>query len=90
MILNRRVSVPASEQHSENNLTDSQVRPGFRRLVAPIRCRQARRKLGTESFERRGIAAAVINSTLSPAEQQARIRRVAAGDLNLAFNVPGR
>ena len=33
-----------------------------------------------DALERRGIPAAVINSTLSFAEQQARIKRLAAGD----------
>ena len=43
-----------------------------------------------DALERRGIPAAVINSTLSFAEQQARIRRLAAGEFKLVYIAPER
>ena len=43
-----------------------------------------------DALERRGIPAALINSTLSFTEQQARIRRLAAGDYKLVYIAPER
>ena len=43
-----------------------------------------------DALERRGIRAALINSTLSLAEQQERIRRLAAGDYKLVYIAPER
>jgi ATP-dependent DNA helicase RecQ len=43
-----------------------------------------------DALERRGISAALINSTLSPAEQQARIARLARGDFKLVYIAPER
>ncbi len=43
-----------------------------------------------DALERRGIAAALINSTLSLTEQQDRIRRLAAGEFKLVYIAPER
>ena len=43
-----------------------------------------------DALERRGIPAALINSTLSLTEQQDRIRRLAAGDYKLVYIAPER
>ena len=43
-----------------------------------------------DALERRGIAATLINSTLSLAEQQARIRSMADGDYKLVYIAPER
>jgi ATP-dependent DNA helicase RecQ len=43
-----------------------------------------------DALERRGISAVLINSTLSPAEQQARIARLAAGEFKLVYIAPER
>ena len=43
-----------------------------------------------DALERRGIAATLINSSLSPAEQQERIRRLSRGDYKLVYIAPER
>ena len=43
-----------------------------------------------DALERRGIAATLINSTLTLAEQQARIRSMAAGEFKLVYIAPER
>ena len=43
-----------------------------------------------DALERRGIEAALINSTLSLSEQQDRIRRLAAGEYKLVYIAPER
>ncbi len=43
-----------------------------------------------DALERRGIPAALINSSLSPAEQQARIGRLARGEFKLVYIAPER
>ena len=43
-----------------------------------------------DALERRGISAALINSTLSFAEQQTRIRRLADGEFKLVYIAPER
>ncbi len=43
-----------------------------------------------DALERRGIPAALINSTLSLSEQQDRIRRMAAGEFKLVYIAPER
>ena len=43
-----------------------------------------------DALERRGIPAALINSTLSLSEQQARIRKLAAGEYKLVYIAPER
>ena len=43
-----------------------------------------------DALERRGIAAALINSTLSHADQQDRIQRLAAGEYKLVYIAPER
>ncbi len=43
-----------------------------------------------DALERRGIPAALINSTLSLTEQQDRIRRLAAGEYKLVYIAPER
>ena len=43
-----------------------------------------------DGLERKGIPATLINSTLSPSEQQARIRRMAAGEFKLVYIAPER
>jgi ATP-dependent DNA helicase RecQ len=43
-----------------------------------------------DALERRGISAVLINSTLSPAEQQARIARLAGGEFKLVYIAPER
>ena len=43
-----------------------------------------------DALERRGIAATLINSTLTLAEQQARIRSLAKGDYKLVYIAPER
>ena len=43
-----------------------------------------------DALERRGIKAALINSTLSLAEQQSRIRAMAAGEYKLVYIAPER
>ena len=43
-----------------------------------------------DALERRGISAALINSTLSLSEQQDRIRRLAAGEYKLVYIAPER
>ena len=43
-----------------------------------------------DALERRGIPATLINSTLSLTEQQARIRRMAAGEFKLVYIAPER
>jgi ATP-dependent DNA helicase RecQ len=43
-----------------------------------------------DALERRGISAVLINSTLSPAEQQARIARLASGEFKLVYIAPER
>ena len=43
-----------------------------------------------DALERRGIPAALINSTLSHSEQQDRIRRLAAGEYKLVYIAPER
>lgn len=43
-----------------------------------------------DALERREIPATLINSTLSPTEQQARIRRMAAGEFKLVYIAPER
>ena len=43
-----------------------------------------------DALERRGIKAALINSTLTLAEQQARIRAMAAGEYKLVYIAPER
>ena len=43
-----------------------------------------------DALERRGIPAALINSTLSLTEQQDRIRRLAAGEFKLVYIAPER
>ena len=43
-----------------------------------------------DALERRGIPATLINSSLSLAEQQARIRRMAAGEFKLVYIAPER
>ena len=43
-----------------------------------------------DALEKRGIAATLINSSLAPAEQQARIRRLAAGEYKLVYIAPER
>lgn len=44
----------------------------------------------TDALERRGIAATVINSTLTADEQRARIRRLAQGEFKLVYIAPER
>ncbi len=43
-----------------------------------------------DALERRGIAATLINSTISPREQQARIRALARGEYKLVYIAPER
>ncbi len=43
-----------------------------------------------DALERRGIAATLINSSLSPAEQQERIRALARGEFKLVYIAPER
>ena len=43
-----------------------------------------------DALERRGIPAVLINSTLSPAEQQSRIGRLAGGEFKLVYIAPER
>ena len=43
-----------------------------------------------DALEKRGIAATLINSSLAPAEQQSRIRRLAAGEFKLVYIAPER
>src|SRR6266478_4820848 len=43
-----------------------------------------------DALERRGISATLINSTLSPAEQQERIRALARGEFKLVYIAPER
>src|SRR4029077_14308398 len=43
-----------------------------------------------DALPRRGIAATLINSTLTPEEQRERIRRLAAGDFKMVYIAPER
>src|SRR3954470_136153 len=43
-----------------------------------------------DALQRRGISATLINSTLSPAEQQERIRALARGEFKLVYIAPER
>ena len=43
-----------------------------------------------DALEKKGIAAALINSSLSLSEQQSRIRRMAAGEFKLVYIAPER
>src|SRR3954464_8214754 len=43
-----------------------------------------------DALERRGIAATLINSTISPRDQQERIRAVARGEYKLVYIAPER
>lgn len=63
------------------------VMNGVTLVVSPL---IALMKDQVDALERRGIAATVINSTLSPGEQQERIRRMADGDYKLVYVAPER
>ncbi len=43
-----------------------------------------------DALEKKGIAATLINSSLSLSEQQNRIRRMAAGEFKLVYIAPER
>src|SRR5213592_1082830 len=43
-----------------------------------------------DALQRRGISATLINSTLSPGEQQERIRALARGEFKLVYIAPER
>ena len=61
--------------------------PGITIVVSPL---IALMKDQVDALEKRGIAATLINSSLAPAEQQARIRRLAAGEYKLVYIAPER
>jgi len=63
------------------------VMNGVTLVVSPL---IALMKDQVDALERRGIAATVINSTLSPGEQQDRIRRMADGTYKLVYVAPER
>ncbi len=65
----------------------SVVRPGLTIVVSPL---IALMKDQVDSLNQRGIPATLINSTLSPAEQQYRLQDVAAGKYRLLYVAPER
>jgi ATP-dependent DNA helicase RecQ len=60
---------------------------GLTLVVSPL---IALMKDQVDALARRGIAAAEINSTVSPAEQEARLDRAASGELRLLYVAPER
>ena len=65
----------------------SVIRPGLTIVVSPL---IALMKDQVDGLGRRGIPAALINSTLSQAEQQQRLQDVAAGKYQLVYVAPER
>ena len=65
----------------------SVVRPGLTIVVSPL---IALMKDQVDGLGRRGIPAALINSTLSQSEQQQRLQDVAAGKYQLVYVAPER
>ncbi|MCU0711862.1 MAG: RecQ family ATP-dependent DNA helicase [Pirellula sp.] len=65
----------------------SVVRTGLTIVVSPL---IALMKDQVDALTRRGIAATLINSTLSPAEQNQRLDRVARGKYSLLYVAPER
>lgn len=65
----------------------SLIRPGLTIVVSPL---IALMKDQVDRFGRRGIPAALINSTLSQSEQQQRLQDVAAGKYQLVYVAPER
>jgi ATP-dependent DNA helicase RecQ len=63
------------------------LRPGLTIVVSPL---IALMKDQVDTLKRRGIAATLINSTLSNTEQQSRLGEVAAGKFNLLYVAPER
>jgi ATP-dependent DNA helicase RecQ len=63
------------------------LRPGLTIVVSPL---IALMKDQVDTLKRRGIAATLINSTLSNSEQQSRLMEVAAGKFNLLYVAPER
>jgi ATP-dependent DNA helicase RecQ len=61
--------------------------PGVTLVVSPL---IALMKDQVDGLVRRGIAAAEVNSTVPPAEQDARIERAARGELRLLYVAPER
>ena len=66
--------------------TPALIMDGVTVVVSPL---IALMKDQVDALERRGIAATLINSSLSLAEQQARIRSLAAGELQARLHRPG-
>ncbi len=65
----------------------SLIRPGLTIVVSPL---IALMKDQVDSLGKRGIPAALINSTLSASEQQTRLHDVAAGKYQLVYVAPER
>ena len=65
----------------------SVIRPGLTIVVSPL---IALMKDQVDSLGKRGIPAALINSTLSQSEQQQRLQDVAAGKYQLVYVAPER
>jgi ATP-dependent DNA helicase RecQ len=65
----------------------SVIRPGLTIVVSPL---IALMKDQVDSLGKRGIPAALINSTLSASEQQQRLQDVAAGKYQLVYVAPER
>jgi len=63
------------------------VMDGVTIVVSPL---IALMKDQVDGLARKGVAATMINSTLSPGEQQERIRRMAAGEFKLVYVAPER
>ena len=63
------------------------ARPGLTLVVSPL---IALMKDQVDSLTERGIAAALINSSLTAAEQHQRIERMAAGEYDLVYIAPER
>ena len=63
------------------------VMDGVTLVVSPL---IALMKDQVDALERRGVPATVINSTLTPTEQQDRIRRMRAGEFRLVYVAPER
>ena len=65
----------------------SQVLPGLTIVISPLLALMHDQE---ESLEERGVEVAVINSTLSPAQAEAEMARVASGEARLLYVTPER